>query len=313
LEGGSLKGHAAMMLAVFFWGTSFISIKVVLVEVPPVTMALLRFVLATALLFVLLHKMEPSARLKRQDIHRLVLAGFLGVCLYFYLENNGMRLTTASNAALITAVIPLLATLLDVIVYKSRLTLMQSAGMLLALGGTYMAITANRQISLASGNLKGNILIVCAALSWTVFTLYTKSLQRSYSGLFLTAWQNLSGTLLLFPLALAEHGDWQMISLRTGLHLLYLAVCCSAGCYLLYNYALQKLDVAATTVYLNLVPVIGVAGGFLFLKETVLPVQLAGGCVIMAGVIVVQYRPRGFRKGQYVESQPGTGENTTAT
>lgn len=298
LSQGKRLGNAAMLLAVFFWGTSFVSIKIVLGELPPVTMAVIRFVIATVLLFGLLHRLEPGTKPQKRDIYRLLTAGFLGVSLYFYFENTGMKLTTASNAALIAAVIPILATLLDMAFYRTRLSLLQGTGMLLALAGTYLAVTANGQISMGSGNLKGNLLIFCSSVSWSVFTLYTKSLQRSYSGLFLTAWQNLTGTLLLLPLSFAEHGEWRMVSLKVLLHLLYLAVCCSAGCYLLYNYALKRLDVVSTTVYLNMVPVVGVLCGYLFLRETVLPVQLAGGCVILAGVAVVNRRPAGSRRAQ---------------
>lgn len=302
LKAQSLVGNVLMMVVVCFWGTSFVSIKTVLIEIPPVTMAVIRFGLATLILFPVLWKLEPGVRPRRSDIRRLVIAGFLGISLYYYFENTGMRLTTASNASLITALIPILATTLDIIVYKSKLTLLQGTGMLLALIGAYLAITANGEVGAAAASLKGNLLIVSAAICWTFYTLYAKSLQRSYSGLFLTAWQNLTGTLLLLPISLAEHAQWQPVSGKTVIHLLYLTVFCSAACYLLYNYALKRLDVAATTVYLNVVPVIGVLAGYLFLRETVLPIQIAGGVIIMLGVIVVNMKGRGKPKAELVNA-----------
>ena len=62
---------------------------------------------------------------------------------------------------------------------------------------------------------------------------------------------------------------------------------CSAVCYFLYLYALKHLDVAITTLYLNLVPIIGVISGHVILQESILPVQVLGGAIILVAIIIV--------------------------
>jgi drug/metabolite transporter (DMT)-like permease len=121
----------------------------------------------------------------------------------------------------------------------------------------------------ASAQVKGNLFILGAMASWALYTLLNKSFQSKYSGLSVTAWQNLCGTVLLLPLSFTEVREWRLLSVPVVANIVYLAVFCSVVCYLLYSYALRKLDVAVTTMYLNLVPVIGTLGGTLILKETV--------------------------------------------
>lgn len=299
-----LLGNGAMVITVLFWGTSFVSIKIAVSAVPPITLALLRFLLASFILWLLLKKWEPSAKLERRDWLRMGVSGFLGVTLYFFLENSGIRLSTASNAALITSVIPILATALDAILYKTRISAVQCAGMALAMIGSYFAITANGLVQLDSAHLTGNLFILGAMVSWVLYTFCSKAFGSKYSGLMATFCQNAFGTILLVPLALTEYQEWRAFPPSILFHILFLAVFCSAGCYLLYNYALRKLDVTATTMYLNLVPIVGVLGGHAFLQETVLPIQLAGGAVIIGGILLVNGNLRKRKQMAHADNMP---------
>ncbi|MGY4765178.1 DMT family transporter [Paenibacillus caseinilyticus] len=308
--GGQPAAHAAMAAAVALWGVSFLVIKVTVSEVPPVTMAAIRFLMASLLLSVLLRRMEPGAKVERPDRRRMALAGLLGITVYFYCENKGMTLTTASNAALITAIIPILATGLDLALNRTRLSPVRSAGLLLAAAGTFLALTAGGQLASAPGHLLGNLFIACAMTAWVFYTLLNKALGSRYSGLLMTASQTRWGTLFLLPAALAEYRQWGMFSAGAWVNMAFLAVCCSAGCYFLYLYALQRLDVTVTTMYLNLVPVVGVVCGWLALGETVHPVQLAGGVLILAAIGIVQRSGREPAAGEEAgggQGRPHTG------
>lgn len=280
-------GNLVMLAAVFFWGISFISIKVALREIPPSTLALIRFAIASLILGVLCARLEPGTKIVKKDLPLMVLAGALGITLYFYFENLGVKLTTVVNAALIVTFVPLITICLDVIFFHSKVTFLKVLGAGIALMGTYLSVTANGQLSLNSANFKGNMLMVCAVFVWAFYTLINKFLQRRYSGLAMTTYQMIFGTALLVPLALLEAREWRMFSMTSFWHIMFLAVCCSVLGYLFYMYALKHLDVTVTTIYMNLVPVVGVAGGYLFLHESVLPVQLVGGLLTFLAIIVV--------------------------
>lgn len=279
--------HLAILLTVVLWGISFISIKVAVSEVPPITMALIRFTIAAVILLAIIKKLEPAARLQEGDFFKMLLAGCLGITIYFYFENTGVKLTTASSASLITSIIPIIAIIMDVLIFKTRISAIRLLGVFIAVAGTYFVVTANGQLDFTSTAFKGNLFMIGAMLSWIFYTMINKSFKNKYSGLFLTAYQTMIGTLLLMPLSFLEYRQWQIFSFKAFGNILFLAVCCSALCYFLYLYALNKLDVTITTLYLNLVPVVGVISGYLILKETILPIQLLGGIIIIAGILIV--------------------------
>ncbi len=281
--------NLAMIAAVTFWGGSFVSIKISLNEIPPITLALIRFAIASILLGIILKRVEPSTTLKKCDTPKMFLGGVLGITIYFYFENIGVKLTTATNASLIVSTVPIIAIILDVIFFRSRISLVKLLGVGIALVGAYLAVTANGKVEFNSANFKGNIFMVCAMLSWSFYTMVNKSLQGKYSGVFLTTYQTIFGTLCLIPLSLFEYREWRLFSLITLWNIIFLAVFCSVAGYLLYMFALKRLDVAITTIYLNLVPVVGVVCGYLILNERVLPIQLVGGLITLLAIIIVNF------------------------
>lgn len=291
-----LLANLAMLITVILWGMSFISIKTAVSEVPPVTLALLRFMIASAILLTITKRVEPAARLQRRDLGKMSIAGFFGITLYFFLENTGISLTTASSAALITAILPILAIALDILVFKTKIPLLQSIGIVGAISGAYLAITANGQLDFSSQTFIGNLCIVGAMLSWSLYTLLNKSLNGKYSGLFLTTYQTLFGTIFLLPLSLFEYSQWHFFSWSALGNILYLAICCSALGYFLYIYALSKLDVTITTLYLNLMSIIGVLSGHFFLAEAIFPAQILGGIIILLSIILINFTTAPVKK-----------------
>jgi len=284
-----ILSNLAMLATVIFWGVSFISTKIILRELPPSTIALIRFTLASFILALLMYKVEPDLKRGKADLPWMALGGLLGITFYYFFENNGINLTTAVNASLIVTFVPLVTICLDIVFFHSKASALKITGVAIALVGTYLSVTANGQISFSSTHFKGNLFMVGAMLVWAFYTLVNKFLQRKHSGLYLTTLQTVFGTVFLIPLALLEVKEWKMFSWLSFLHILFLAVCCSVLGYLFYIYALKHLDVAVTTIYLNLIPVVGAASGFIFLNESVLPIQLAGGLLTFLAIIVVNY------------------------
>lgn len=287
-----LVANVVMGMVALFWGVSFISIKIAVSEIPPVTMALLRFSMASLLLLAVMKRLEPGAKLDRADIPRMVLGGIFGITLYFYFENMGVQLSTAANASLIVALVPIITISLDVLVFHSKVSMAKLCGVFIGIAGSYLSVTANGELDSNSANFQGNLLIVGAMLSWAVYTLLNKSLQGKYSGVVLTTYQTFFGTLCLIPLSLAEYKDWQPFSLLAFWHVVFLAVFCSVICYILYIYVLKRLDVAITTLYLNVVPVVGVVSGYLVLGETVFPSQIIGGLLTLLAILLANLEQR---------------------
>ncbi|MCC5465383.1 DMT family transporter [Pelosinus baikalensis] len=285
----NVLANLAMLVLVLLWGVSFSIIKIVVNEVPPITLAQIRFLIATIVLFTIFKKIEPSSKPQKADLSKIALGGFLGITLYFYLQNTGVKLTTASNASLIASLTPILAITMDVIIFRTKISAVQVLGIVCATIGAYLAVTANRQVDFSSATFQGNLFMVAAMSSWALYTLLNKSLQSNYSGLCLITYQMLFATLFLTVMSFLEYDQWRIFSLEAFGYILFLAVFSSALCYFLYGYALKKLDVTITTLYLNLVPVVGVFSGWCILDETILPIQILGGGIIISGILIINW------------------------
>lgn len=277
----------AMMAVVLVWGLSFVSSKSVFnAGFPPMTTALVRFSLASLILFPLHRKLHPEITVGRTQRLPLALSGLFGVSLYFVFENWGIKLSSASSAALIIGAIPVFVALAEHLFFHNRVTWYQGAGIAVSLGGVYLLVQGSGGRS--PNMLAGNLLMLGACLSWVVYNILSRNLQKSFPGISLVAYQSLAGTLYLVPLALLESGSW----LAGGgpavwLNLLYLSLLCSAAAYFLYLYALRQLGAVVVSTYINLIPLAGALGGVIILGERLTGLQVAGGAVVLAGVAMV--------------------------
>ncbi|MDR3139289.1 MAG: DMT family transporter, partial [Treponema sp.] len=265
------KALLAIILCVLFWGLSFISIKIAGATFPPMTLGALRFVLAAVLLLFIKNRGAPKERLQLRDIPLLFGAGFTGVTLYFFCENNGVALINASEASIIIGAIPVLTMtaewLGDKLSYKrvrgknagtvpalgasalqegpparvagrrwfgavlSMLGVVLVAG--ISAGGTETALVSRKPAG-GTGNIQGCLYMTGAALSWVAYSFLTRPLFSRSSRIYIVFWQSFFGLLGFLPFAIAESPQWGKPDLPVLAHLVFLGVCCSALGYWFY-------------------------------------------------------------------------------
>jgi drug/metabolite transporter (DMT)-like permease len=264
------------------WGLSFLSTKVALSAVPPMTIAAARFIVAVVVILPIALIAREDLRLGPRDIPAMAASGLLGVTLYFLFENNGIALITASESSLVIATIPVLTLLVDRAVFKTSLKPRSYLGAILSFVGVALIVAPS--LKRPSSSILGFAYMGGAAVCWVAYALITKPLSGKYGGLNITFWQSLFGLVGCVPFALAESPAWKAPSLAVALNVLYLGLICSAAGYLLYIAAMRKLGAGTTSVFLNLVPVVSVAGAFLLLGERLGGLTLAGGAVAVGGV-----------------------------
>jgi drug/metabolite transporter (DMT)-like permease len=280
---------------VLFWGLSFVSSKTILnTGVPPMTMVCIRFLIATVILNLLLRKFDPGARLRVKDIPALAASGLVGVTVYFFFESRGIKLTSASHASLIIAVIPVVTLLAEAVFFRTRISLLSGAGVVLSVVGVVFVVQRPGAGTEGAFSLAGDLFMFGACVSWVLYIILSKNLHMRLSEIAITAYQSLFGTVFLVPLALLEMRQWVPVTLSAGLNLAYLAVFCSALSNFLYVKALSRLGPIAVSPFINLIPVVGVLGGVALLGESIGWTQILGGAVILAGVLMVsRHQPAG--------------------
>ncbi|SCY82881.1 DMT family transporter [Alkaliphilus peptidifermentans] len=287
MKNKKISATIAILFTIFFWGISASSNKIALREVPPATLALMRFVIASLFLAIINLKVNSGVKINSVDRKRIVLCGLIGVSVYFIFENYGLRLISASNSTILLASIPLFTVAIEAIIYKKPIGYKKMIGVCLSLIGVILVIGNSISVNTNLQEITGSLLIIGAALSWAIYSILNKPLEGKYPTIVLTLKQGIYGAVFLTPFALFERGQWQSISLISWINILYLALFCSALCYFLYLYALKHLGASQTNVYINLMPFIGVIAAFVLLGERLYLLQLLGGIVILSGIFIV--------------------------
>ena len=268
----------------FAFGLSFVATKTALKGFEPLLLALLRFTLAGGILCVVWRFRPGREQLTRRELGRLALIGFVSLTVYFSFENSGIARTSASEAAILIATIPIFVALLGVFSRGERANGRQWAGILLSFAGIVVLVFAAG--GAGGGALTGNLLVLAASVSAAVYSVLARRLLVSRSALFVTTWQNLFGALFMAPLALVEAlvvGVRRPTVAAAG-GVLFLTVVCSIVAYLLLNYAFRFLPANRVSVFINLTPIVGVGFAFLVLGERFTGAQAAAAVVVVLGV-----------------------------
>lgn len=279
-------GHRHLFAAIFamlIWSTSFVATKLAYASFPPLTLGALRFVIAFVLLAAMATVKKSFAVSSRRDLLIMCGSGALGITLYFALENVGVSLTSASNAALIMASYPAITILMERIAYGVRVSRRKWAGVLLAIVG--VALISGMQGGQAGDRqLLGNILLSVTGVVWALYNFSTRSVVNKYPAITVSFYQTLTGACLFLPLACFESSRRVAPDASSCAVLAYLGVFCSVVAFMSYNYGLRKLSAGTAVSLANLVPVFGVLLSVLVLGETLYPLQLLGGAIVIAGV-----------------------------
>ena len=278
---------AAVAASAFVWGTSFTVSKLALRSVPPLSLAWIRFVLASAILFIWLIVSRQNLRLSRGAFGTMVLGGILGYTLNHIFENVGLALSTASEISLMMGVFPVLSLLVEGLVYHRRFSRTATAGILLSVVGVLLIVDPRSLGSSPdSRRLLGDGLIILSGVCWAFYSILVKNLSRDYSAGKTAMFQMFFGSIVLLPLVGAFERPVFPVPTSAIWAVIYLAVFCSVAGYSLYNYGVARMQSTQAVNILNLIPVFGVLTSWALLRETASLLQLAGGAVVLVGVVL---------------------------
>lgn len=281
------KGAIFLIITVFFWGTSFIFVKIGLEEVPPVTLALLRFAIAIPLLFALMHRSGSKSPTdgREREWGPLLFLGFTGVTMYHLFQNVGMGYTSASESSVIIASNPVFIALFGRILLGERLSKAKAAGIIIAFCGVVLVVVRDG-IAFSSSSFLGDVICLGSVFSWVAYSLYTKKRLLRSSPLEITAYSSLFGTIFLAPIAVAAEGLAIPALPASWISIIVLGVFSSALGYLLWNRALSEIAASEAGMYLFLIPIIASVSAFLFLGERLDLLFFAGSALVITGLIL---------------------------
>jgi drug/metabolite transporter (DMT)-like permease len=289
--------NAAAFIAAILFGTSVVAVRVAVRDVPPLTLAILRFGQGGfLLLLLLLIWARDLLRIGGRDVPYLLLLGAIFFTIFPVTFNMSLRLTQASRGALMLATMPLWSVLLARAAKKERLSARQMCGVLLTFAGVGIVL-AERGLTFGGTNLllAGDALMLVTALCGAVYGVLAKRMLTRYKAMTVTAYTMIFGTLLLVPAAFFEDPFSTMARIHTDtvVLVLFLGIFGGAIGYFLWTFALTRLSPTQVAVYVNLNPMIATLLGATLLAEKLTGIFIAGFVAVLGGVLLVNVRGRG--------------------
>lgn len=278
----------ALFAATVLWAGSFIAMKLAIGVYGPMVVVFARMVLASGCLLLLVRRFK-SVRYQRGDWKLLLFMALCEPCLYFVCEGMALTYTSASQAGMIVAMLPLMVAMAAWVVLKERLRPRTWFGFLLAILGVIWLTLLSESTDHAPNPLLGNFLEFLAMCCATGSMIALKKLCVRYSPLFLTTVQAFVGCVFFLPIMFLP-GTTMPDTFHLGavLSILYLGIGVTIVAYWFYNFGISRLPAGQASIFVNLIPVITLFLGWLILGERLMPMQYAAAFLVLTGVFLSQ-------------------------
>ena len=303
-----LRGKAliAYLLVCTVWGSTYLAIRIGVMELPPLLFAGVRFLIAGLILagIVLATGDRLPRRLRDWMIHAVT-------GLFLLLGGNAVvvwaeQWVESGPASVFIAAVPLWAAFFDALWPGGTAVFTWRVGVGLALGFLGSALLAGvTPGQLMSTDLAGPIALTLASASWAFGTVYSKRNPTETSPYAASAVQMIAGgaVITLLGLVLGEAGRWQWSPSGIG-SLAYLVVFGSIVGFTAYAYALRHASATVVGTYAYVNPVVAVLLGWLVLREAI-TARTIGAMVLILGAVLMIQLGQGAHKKRDAAARPG--------
>jgi drug/metabolite transporter (DMT)-like permease len=281
--------YLLLSLTSFFWALNWVLARDVRHEIGPNATALGRWVVALLIILPLAwqHLKRDWPEIKR-DARLLTLLSLIGAGGYNALSYAGVKSTTALNAILLNATVPFFIMGLSWLFLKERLTLRQTLGLMMSCAGALWIIAGGDFGRLAALQFNhGDLLVLCAMLSWATYTIIVKRHPITIHLLSFVAVLSVTAVAMLIPLTVIESfSQVPQLSPKVIAVFVYMGIGPSLLCYVFWNQGIAAIGAARTGLFLYLVPVFGSVLSSLILGEHLALFHVAGFALVLAGLLV---------------------------
>jgi len=290
------SNHAIAYLYVsltsLLWGSSAAAGKLMLRDVSNLQLLLLASSVATVALFVIAliqKKIHIVKQYKLRDYKNFALLGLFGIVFYYSFYFAGLSIAPAQEVFIVNYTYPIWIVLLASIVLKEKFTLRKAAALLISFAGVCVVVTKGDFTSLDPTNLKGDLFALTGGVAYGVFSVlgkkhnYDKVLSMFFSYLFAS---------VIIAIVVLVFDSFPGITPRLCLGALWIGIAVMALGFVFWFLALQLGDTAKMSNMLFLTPFLSLLYISLLTDEKIHPTSIAGLAVIVAGIIIQNYKKR---------------------
>ena len=289
---GKKSAYLAALLYAVIVGLSFLFTKVALGISNPIDILAHRFIASfIAICIPILFKLLPINLTRGRIIKVLPLAILYPLC-FFGFQTFGLQYATSSEAGILLASAPVFTMIMASYFLKEKSNTYQKISIAISLVGV-LYITFKKGSTIDLANMKGIVLLLLSALSFSGYGILVRKLRKDYTVVELSFIMVTISFIAFTLLAIIKNISAGTVSdfflplknIDFILSILYLGVLSTLGTSLLTNYSLSKLEASKMIVFSNLGTVISIVAGVIFLKEKIFYYHIIGSLMIIGGVL----------------------------
>jgi len=249
----------ALIIANIIWGAASPIFKLALTNIPPFTLAFIRFFFAGIIFIPLV--LNNLQKITWNQFFRIILVGFFGVTVNITFFFLGLPKTTSINAPVIASSGPVFIYLFSVLFLKEKPKLKIFSGMLVALLGVLVIIFApvfsdGKQFNF--GEIEGNLFFLIATLGAVFQTIIGKKVLKEVNSYMVTFISFMFGSLTFLPFAINEHWSFGLLNINGWIGIIFGVVFSSALAYFLFYYGIRKIQAQEAGIFTYIDPVVAV-------------------------------------------------------
>ena len=278
-----------LLVTVVFWSFNFTVVKYALTHGwEPLAYSSVRFAIGALLFSGYTYAREGSLRVRRTDVLFMLGAAMAGIWLNQLSFVFAVKLTTAATVALMFGTLPIFVALISWAFRLEHLRLRHWVATVISFSG--VALVAAGATSGLSGDLGGILLGLAASLTWALYSAAMGPLMRLYSPYRISAFVGLAGSvpLLLTGIAEIQQQDWDALGGLAWACFVYSLFFSLVFTNIMWFTAIDKVGAARASLYANLQPFLGAFFALVVLSEEMGSLQIAGGLVIGAGILLAR-------------------------
>ena len=288
----SYAGPVAAIVSTVLWGGAYVAMKFALECFHPMIMIFLLLVVSSATFLALLPSMRAKQRYTKGDWRIFLVLVICEPCLYFAFEGYALNYTSASQAGMLSATLPIFVGAFGYFLLKEKIGLVAWLGCVIAIAGAVWLSVGSVADEHGPNPLLGNTLQISAMVFAALYAICVRRLSRGYTPMFITAVQAWAGVIFFFPtlflpgMGLPQGGATAL----AWASIVYLGLGVSVGAYSLYGFSISRMPAARASMFMNLIPVFTLIFSMHILGERLAPSQYMASALVLGGVIISQRR-----------------------
>ncbi|MEC0035753.1 DMT family transporter [Bacillus cereus] len=291
----TILGAICLSLAASIWGGMYVVSKYVLDFIPPLTLVWLRFIIAFVVLYGILKpaekKQKKKVTIRKKDWLLFAWIGFIGYFISITCQFIGTKLSDAHTGSLVTSATPAFMVIFAALILKEKLSARRLLSTILATIGVIIVIGWDIEIG---SYFIGTIILVGAAITWALLSIYVKIASIQFSSLVITTYAIFFSLFFITPFMIWELQTSSIGTVNTYVifGVLYLGIVSTAGAFFLWNKGLELIDASIGSLFFFLQPIVGSLLGWLLLNETLNSNFFIGGILIICSVLITTFEKK---------------------